>query len=129
MADAVRIEGLADLRRDLRRADPEIRREVTRALRAGAVTVAAAAGPLAPRRSGTLASSFRPGSSGDTAFVRSRVPYAGVVEFGGTIRPKGTPIEIRPQPAVTRALALREDSIVEKVGDALDGVFARAGWR
>ena len=129
MADAVRIEGLADLRRDLRRAEPQVRREVTRALKEGATVVAAAASPLAPRRSGTLAASYRAGASGNSAFVRSRVPYAGVVEFGGVIRPKGTPITIRPQPAVTRALSLKEDSIVERVGDALDGVFARTGWR
>lgn len=129
MADAVRIEGLADLRRDLRRAEPRVRREVTQALKEGAVVVAAAASPLAPRKSGTLAASYRAGAAGNSAYVRSRVPYAGVQEFGGVIRPKGSPVRIRPQPAVTRALSLKEDSVVDAVGDALDGVFARTGWR
>ncbi len=129
MADAVRIEGLAELRRDLRRMQPDARKEVTRALREGAVVVAAASGPLAKRRTGRLAQSFRPGASGNSAFVRSRLPYAAVQEFGGTIAPRGTPITIRPQPAVTRALELTEERIVDKVGDAIDEVARRNGWR
>lgn len=129
MADAVHIDGLADLRRDLRKMQPEARKEVTRALRAGAVVVAAAARPLAARRTGRLASGFRPGASGNTAFVRNPVPYAAVHEFGGTISPRGAPITIRPQPAVTRALDLSADAVVEKVGDGLDSVVSRHGWR
>lgn len=107
----------------------DTRREVTRALKEGASVVATTARPLAPRRSGELAASYRAGAAGNSAFVRSRLPYAGVQEFGGVIRPKGTPITIRPQQAVTRALSSKEDSIVEKVADALDDVFRAAGWR
>lgn len=129
MADAVRIEGLADIQRDLRRAAPEVKREVTRSLKEGARVVATAAGPFTARKTGEMARGWRAGASGNAAFVRNRHPGAGVQEFGGVIRPKGAPITIRPQPAVTRALSLKEDSIVERVGDALDGVFARAGWR
>lgn len=91
--------------------------------------MAAASGPLAKRKTGTLAGSFKAGAAGNSAFVRSRVPYAGVQEFGGVIRPKGTPITIRPQPAVTRALASKEEAIVDKVADAIDSVALRHGWR
>lgn len=129
MADAIRIEGLTDLRRDLRAMGPDARKEVTTALKAGAVVVAAASGPLAARRSGKLAASFRAGAAGNSAFVRSRLPYAAVVEFGGRIAPRGTPIQIRPHPAATRALATKEDQIVEKVGDAIDAVASRYGWK
>lgn len=129
MADAVRVEGLADLRRDLRKLEHlEERREVTRALKGGAKVTATAARPFVRSRSGKLAGSYRAGAAGNTAFVRSRLPYAAIQEFGGTIRPKGAPITIRPQKAVTRALASKEDTIVQKVSDALDQVFRAAGW-
>jgi hypothetical protein len=130
MADAVRVEGLADVRTSLRKLERTgERKEVTRALKEGAQLVARTAGPFAPKRSGKLAASYRAGASGNSAFVRSRLPYAGVQEFGGTIRPKGSPVVIRAQPAVTRALASKEDAVAEKVGDALDAVFRAAGWR
>ena len=130
MADAVRIEGLAACRTSLRQLEHiEERREVTRALKEGAVVVALAARPLVRDVSGKLGASYRPGSSGNKAFVRSRVPYAGVQEFGGTIRPKGSPVVIKAQEPLTRALESRADRIVEKVDDALDQVFRAAGWR
>lgn len=130
MADAIRVEGLADVRSSLRKLDNmDTRREVTRALKAGATIVATTARPNAPRRSGRLAASYRAGAAGNTAFVRSRLPYAGVQEFGGVIRPKGAPITIRPRGAVTRVLVSKEDAIVERVSDALDDVFRSAGWR
>jgi hypothetical protein len=52
-----------------------------------------------------------------------------VHEFGGTIRPKGTPIAIKAQPAASRALELNADRIVDSIGDGLDEVAARHGWR
>jgi phage gpG-like protein len=127
--DAVRIEGLAELRRDLRQSSPEVRRDVTRALKEGAKVVAVTAAPLTARQSGKLAGGWRPGAAGNSAFVRNRVPYAGVLEFGGRIAPKGTPFTIRAHPAGTRALQLRENQIVEAVGDAVEGAFARHGFR
>jgi hypothetical protein len=128
MADAVRIEGLAALRKDLRAMQPDARREVTKALKEGAVLVQRAAGPFTARKTGTLAGAWRAGASGNTAFVRNRVPYAGVLEFGGTIRPKGAPVVIKAHPAGTRALAAREDQIVDRIGDAIEQVAARHGW-
>jgi len=129
MADTVRIDGLADLRRDLRAMQPEARKEVTRALKQGAQVVAVAAVPFTARKTGAMAKGWRAGAAGNSAFVRNRHPGAGVQEHGGVIRPKGVPITIKPHPAATRALDLRADSIVEKVGDALDDVFVRAGFR
>ena len=126
--DAVRIEGLADLRKDLRQSSPDVRREVTKALKEGARVVAAAAVPFTARGTGKLAAGWRPGASGNNAFVRNRVPYAGVQEFGGRISPKGTPFVIRPHPAGTRALEVKEDAIAEAVGDAVEGVFTRHGF-
>lgn len=127
---AVRVEGLADVRRSLSKLErSDESREVTRALKQGAVLVAQSARPYAARKSGKLAGSFRAGSSGNTAFVKSRVPYAGVHEFGGTIKPRGTEIKIRATPAATRALESKEDRIVRLVEDALDDLARKYGWR
>lgn len=126
---AIRIEGLADLQRDLKglqKADES--REVRKALKEGAKVVATASRPLAARKTGKLAASFRPGASGNKAFVRSRLPYAAVHEFGGTIKPKGAPVVIKATPAATRALEKNEERIVDKIGDALDELATRHGW-
>lgn len=129
MADAIRVEGLADLRRDLRAMGAKAEgRGLTRALRAGAQEVAVAASPLAPRRSGDLAKSYRAGAAGTRAYVRSRLPYAAVQEFGGTIAPRGTPITIQPRTAVTRALRAKEDAVVDRLADALDDLARQHGW-
>jgi phage gpG-like protein len=128
MADAVRIEGLAELRRDLRKMQPDTLKEMRGELKAAAAIVAVASRPLAAHRSGALAASFRPGTAGNTAFVRSRLPYAAVHEFGGTIRPKGAPITIKPHPAPTRALEAAADRIVDSIGDGIERVAGRNGW-
>ncbi|MDP2712310.1 MAG: HK97 gp10 family phage protein [Solirubrobacteraceae bacterium] len=129
MADAVRIEGLAQLRRDLRRMQPETLREVRGVLKDAATVVARRAQATAPKRTGNLADSYRAGTAGNTAFVRSRLPYAGVHEYGGTIRPRGTPIVIKRSAPITTALRDNEDQIVKKVSDGMDRVARRNGWR
>ena len=108
---------------------PDARREITKKLKVGAAIVATAARPLARRKTGKLAAGYRPGASGNSAFVRNRVPYAGVHEFGGTIAPKGTAFQIKAHPAASRALELNADRIVDSIGDGLDEVAARHGWR
>lgn len=129
MADTVRISGLADLRRDLRAIGAKSAgRGLTKALRAGAEEVAVAARPRAPHRTGALAASYRAGAAGKNAYVRSRLPYAAVHEFGGTISPKGSPITIRASGAVTGALRDKEDAIVDRVADAIDKLAVQHGW-
>lgn len=129
MAEAVRVEGLAQLRRDLRAMPADQRREVTKALKRGAEEVAETARPLAAFRTGRLAGSYRASAAGNTAVVRSRLPYAAVQEFGGTIKPRGTPITIQPRAAVTTALERNEDKVVDLIAAALDAVATRFGWR
>lgn len=130
MADAVRIDGLRELRRDLRAMGLRVEgRGLTAALRSGAEEVATASGPLVRGRSGDLARSYRAGAAGTRAYVRSRLPYAGVQEFGGVIRPKGTPIKITPQTPVTRALDAKTEAIVDRLGDAIDDLARQHGWR
>jgi hypothetical protein len=125
---AVRVDGLRDLQRDLKALDPDVRREVTKALKEGADVVARATGPLAARRTGKLAGSFKPGASQMQAYVRSRLPYAGVLEYGGVIKPKGAPVTITAHPAATLALKRNEEKIVDHIGDAIERVASKHGW-
>ena len=125
---AVHVKGLAELQRDLKRMQPAARREITRALKGGAQEVARAAGPLAARRSGRLQASFKPGASLMQGYVRSRLPYAAVQEFGGVIRPKGAPVTIEAHPAATRALELKQDKVIDSIGDAIERVALQHGW-
>src|SRR4051812_28631651 len=90
---AVQTHGLAELRRDLKRLDPLVDRELRDSIREAAGKVAVTAGALAPFRTGELAHSIRPYVSGARASVGSTLPYAGVVHWGGTIRPRGVPIK------------------------------------
>ena len=128
MSEAIRIEGLAELRRDLKRMQPDTLKEVRGALKDAAGEVATAARPLAHRHTGRLAASYRAGTSGNAAVVRSSLRYAALQEFGGRIAPKGTPFRVKANPAVTRALGSNEERIVDQIGDAIDKVAARHGW-
>lgn len=125
----VNVHGLAELRRDLRAQDRETLKEVQGALKRGAELTAREAASLAPNRTGQLAAGYRPFTRGNIAGVRNRVPYAGVIEYGGTISPKGTRIEIRRYEPVTRAVERQRDRIVQEIGDGIQAAADRTGWR
>lgn len=109
--------------------EPETGKALQRELKEVVGKVAAEAALLAPRRTGALAESYKAYTRGNVAGVRSALPYAGVIEFGGTISPRGTPITIQRSAPITRAVQRQTDSIVEHVGDAIDTAARRAGWR
>ena len=125
----VRTKGLAELRRDLKRLDPLIDRELRDAIKEAADKVAVTAGALAPRDSGALAHSIRPYVSGARASIGSTLPYAGVVHWGGTIRPRGVPITFPRTEFISRAVDDHTDQIVEDIADGVDRAARSAGWR
>ncbi len=130
MADVrVHAQGLQEFRRDLKRYEPLVERELAGAIKEAAGKVAVTAGALAPRDSGELAQSIRPYVSGVRASIGSTLPYAGVQEFGGSISPRGAPITIRPGGFVGRAIEDHADELVEDIGDAVERAARRAGWR
>jgi phage gpG-like protein len=124
----VEIEGLREFRRDLRRLDSGIDRELRGSIREAAGKVAVTAAGLAPRRTGALARSIRPYVSGARASVGSRLPYAGVVHFGGMIRPRGVPISFKPTEFISRAVESHANALVDDLGDAIEHAARRAGW-
>lgn len=127
--NAVEITGLADLRRTLRATDREGLKAIREVLKDAAGIVATEATLLAPRRTGRLARSYKPFTRGNTAGVRSRLPYAPVIEYGGTIRPQGVPILFERSAPVTRGLERKVDAVTARLVVGFDAASRRAGWQ
>lgn len=124
----VEVKGLRDLRRDARRLGPDYLKEIQRVIKGAAEIVAREAATLAPRKTGRLAESIRGTTSGDKGIVRSPLPYAPVHEYGGSISPRGTKIQIRESGFVRRAIENKQDAIVDALGDGLEDAARRNGW-
>ena len=137
---SVVVEGLSDLLRDLRAIDKAIPREVRRELVKVAKPLAVRAGSLAPRgtrrlqkgRRQRLGGSLRPATRGDRVVIRSPLPYAKIVHWGGR-RPADTRnrekwIAIAGRPFVAKALDGMQREIFDDLADAVDGVLARHGF-
>jgi phage gpG-like protein len=125
---AIRVDGLRELHAALRNTDREAAKALRAELKAVAASVATEAASLAPRRTGRLAASIRPYATGNRAGVRSSLPYAGVVHWGGTIRPKGTPITFPARPFIADAMDRKADEAATQIAAVLDGAIRRAGW-
>lgn len=84
----VQVHGARQLRSALRAAAGDLA-DLRRANAEAAAVVAHAGQSDAPRRTGLLAASVRPGATQSAAIVRagsSRVPYAGVIHYGWEAR-------------------------------------------
>jgi len=89
--------------------DRSLPRQLTVIAAKAAIPVAATGRDLAPKLSGRLAGSVRPGGSQRGAVVRAgrgAVPYAGVIHFGWPRH------NIRPQPFLYEAIDRRRDDVV-----------------
>ena len=128
MADPVRVEGLREFRRDLKKLEPEVAKELRKDIKAAAGKVAAVASAAAPRRTGAYARSIKPYVTARGASVGSRLPQAGVLHWGGTIRPRGVDITFPARPVVSEALDRQTDRIVDELGDAVEAAAKKAGW-
>jgi len=118
----VRIEGLDELIRTLKRAGEDISEFKDAHVRAGEI-VATEAASRAPRRSGNLAGSVRSAKQAKRARVqagRASVPYAGPIHWGWPAR------NIEPQPFLSDAAVATEsrwmEQYVKDVEAALDKV-------
>lgn len=93
-----RIVGLREVRRELNSADKRYGKQIKTVLKNTAEIVASDARMNVPVLTGRAKKSIKAGTSGAAAVIRGgtkSVPYYGWLDFGGTIRPKGTAI-IRP---------------------------------
>lgn len=120
--EGVRIEGLNELVRTLKRAGADISELKEAHAKAGQI-VATEAEAIAPRRSGRLAGTIRAARQVRRARVqagRASVPYAGPIHWGWPAR------NIEPQPFLSEAARATESRWVaqyrEDVQHALDQV-------
>lgn len=128
MADVkIQAQDLATFRRDVRRADKEIGKQLQRELREVSKRVAEEAGNIAPRRTGALAGSYRGTARRTLGIVRSTNPVARFVEFG--FHPRGGETFVEGVNPIGHAVEQQEDQIVDGIGDAVDRAATALGWR
>ena len=88
MAEMIRISGLREFRRDLRRLDKSLPKGLRLAGNEAADIVVKAAKPRVPHRSGRAAGSLKAASTATMARVQGgskRVPYFAFLDFGGRV--------------------------------------------
>jgi len=120
---------ISAFRRDLKKLSPEVNKQLGRELREVGKIVAADARARAPKRSGAYARSIRVYATTKGVSVGSRLPQAGVLHWGGTIRPKGVPIVFKPAPVIVDAANRNMDKIVDRAGEAVEDAARKAGWK
>jgi HK97 gp10 family phage protein len=125
---SIKANGLAKLRRDLKAIDKDLAKSFTDHLREIAKDVRDDARPRAPRKTGALQRSIKHSVRARGASVYSNLPYAGVQEWGGTIRPRGTPIEIRGRHFIYSAVDENTKHVEEELTRTLDVIADRHGF-
>ena len=127
MADAIRVDGLAELRRSLRAIDRDAAKQVQAVTKRAAEVVATDAGhrqtrgtrPLGKRAvPQRLADSYRASTSGARGLIRSPLAHAPVEEYR-----RGGPH------ALNKALDAKQDEIEQLLEDGFDDLMRRNGWR
>lgn len=148
MDPVVSVTGLRELRRDIRAIDKGLGRELNKGLREAVRPVVREAAVLAPRKTGALAASLRPYAAGASVGVRSRLPYANVIHWGGTTgkghsQSRAGSVVLRRRshsladgrtiegynPFIWKAAARNMDRFIDDLGDAIEGMAGRHGWR
>lgn len=125
MADQIRVEGLRELRRELRRLPGELNKRMGDINKDAAEPVRERATQLVPRRTGRLAGSIRSFKAQARAQVgagRKSIPYAGPIHFGWAKR------NIRPQPFLYDALDQRREQVADRWAKSMDELLDEA-WR
>lgn len=135
----VRVEGLAELRRALRKAEQIDDLAVLRdGLKKAADVVAQEARSRVPTRSGAARSSIRATSGGNRAFVvggKAKVPYYGWLDFGSRTPRTGQSRSVGPWSNsgfgpdrgrfIYAALDARERQVVDLVSEAVNDALRR----
>jgi hypothetical protein len=118
----ITVEGAANLRRTLKAAGHDLT-DLTSAHRQVGQFVTDSASPRAPRRSGALASSGRPGATQTAALIRyggARVPYARPIHWGWPRRnisaqPWAYQTAIDTRPAWMRIYTAAVDKVLARI--------------
>jgi len=128
MATNIELRGARELRSVLKRTEPEADQHLKEELKTIGARVALVGAAKAPRRTGALQRSIRPYVTTRGIAIGSNLPYAGVVHWGGTIRPRGAPIQFRRRPFLEDAVEDVADWALTEVAGAFDRAVNQAGW-
>lgn len=132
---AVVVDGLKEARRDIRTIDRKLNRELGRDIKQAVEReLLPTARRLAPKRTGALAGSIRVSSDMRGATIRSRLPYANVIHWGGSV-PSKRSTSRRPKRRFKRTLFLvraaqqEGPEVEEGIAKAMDGFLRRNGFK
>lgn len=132
MADAIKIQGLAEFQRNLRKLDADLPKALRIAFNDATGLVIDYARPRIPRRSGRAAGTVKAKSTRTLARVSAggrRAPYFPWLDFGG----KGPNNRPAPRPFykegryLWKALVVKRDDLSKALEGALIGVAEQAG--
>jgi hypothetical protein len=101
----IEIEGLTQFRKDLKRLEPAVAKEMTQDIRTGAAPMLASARSLAPRLSGELSRSIRL-----------------------SVAVRGAEIVFPRTEYITKPVEAGADALVENIGDSVERTANRLGW-
>jgi phage gpG-like protein len=138
----IRVEGLAELRRALKRVDNlDAGNDLRDGLKHAADVVARDAQGRIPSRTGRARGSVRATAGGNRAFVvggKANVPYYGWLDFGGRTPKTGNARSVGPWagagggPSEGRfiypALDARERQVTEAIADSVSKALRQAGF-
>lgn len=125
---AVEIKGYAAFRRGLNKLDKELGKQLSQYVRDTVRKVRDDARRFAPNRTGKLSRSIRESVTVKRATIYSTLVYSAVHEWGGTIRPKGSPIKIKRSRYVGRAQAEHFDDVEERMASMFDALKRESGF-
>ena len=141
--DAIQVDGLKELKKQLREVDASLTKELRRELRSVSQTAERAIRsnvPVGPARGGHWRTAIRAGATPTSAYVtwgRASVPYAPWLEFGGTLRRRrpvsggftSIPRTRTPQGRYVFPVVRRLQPLLERQAEAaLDRVIRKAGF-
>jgi hypothetical protein len=123
-SNAVKVEGISKLNRNLKRMDAALPAEMKEIHRELAEPIAAEGSSRAPSRSGQLAASVRPNATPTSASVSAGArlrpyPYGPVVHYGGY------PGDYAGQPFLTSVLESEAPRIADDYSAELDAFISR----
>jgi hypothetical protein len=132
----VRVQGLAELRKSLRAARPELAVELRTAEVEAAQVIAVGAAQRAPRGTRPLPKNRRRrlhevirvlvrGTKVYVGATAASAPHASVNHWGGTITPRGRPIRFPPRHFVLEEFDARREQFIGLLADGIERVFRR----
>lgn len=132
MNTRVEVEGLRELRRDLKAIDAKLPRELNKQIKRTAEPMRAEAARNAPRRTGQLAASLKVGTSGSRVRIYSRKPGASVVHWGGRHPLFGNRqrwYTQQPNPFIVRAAERRAGGLERDIAHVVESLMRNAGFK